>query len=46
MSKSAFDHVKISGITCVVPDNRINIDDELNYFNNDIKLLERNKKIL
>lgn len=46
MSKSTFNHVKISGITAVVPENFINIDDEIEFFNNDPKLLERNKKIL
>ena len=46
MSKSKFNHVKISGITAVVPEHFINIDDEIEFFNNDPKLLERNKKIL
>lgn len=46
MSKSTFNHVIISGITAVVPENSINIDDEIEFFNNDLKLLERNKKIL
>lgn len=46
MSRSQFNHVKISGITAVVPENFINIDDEIEFFNNDVKLLERNKKIL
>ena len=46
MPKSKFNHVKISGITAVVPENAINIDDEIEFFNNDPKLLERNKKIL
>ncbi len=46
MPKSKFNHVKISGMTAVVPENFINIDDEIEFFNNDIKLLERNKKIL
>ena len=46
MPKSKFNHVKISAITAVVPENYINIDDEIEFFNNDVKLLERNKKIL
>ncbi len=46
MAESKFNHVKISGITAVVPETVINIDDELEFFNNDPKLLERNKKIL
>lgn len=46
MSLSSFNNVKISGITAVVPEHFINIDDEIEFFNNDPKLLERNKKIL
>ena len=46
MPKSKFNHVKISAITAVVPEHFINIDDEIEFFNNDEKLLERNKKIL
>ena len=46
MAKSTFRHVRITGITAVVPENVINIDDEIEFFNNDQKLLERNKKIL
>lgn len=46
MGKSKFNHVNITGITAVVPENFINIDDEIEFFNNDRKLLERNKKIL
>ena len=46
MSNAMFKHVKISGLTCVVPENLIHIDDELQFFNNDTKLLERNKNIL
>jgi len=46
MAKSTFRHVRITGITAVVPEKCINIDDEIEFFNNDPKLLERNKKIL
>ena len=46
MARATFKHVKISGITAVVPEKVINIDDEIEFFNNDRKLLERNKKIL
>ncbi len=46
MPRTRFSHVKISGISTVVPEDVINIDDELEFFNNDKKLLERNKKIL
>lgn len=44
--KTKFNNVKISGIIGVVPNSVINIDDEIEFYNNDIKLLERNKKIL
>ncbi len=44
--KTVFEHIKIKGIAGVVPESFINIDDEIEFFNNDIKLLERNKKIL
>ena len=46
MAKSTFNHVRITGITAVVPEKCINIDDEVGFFNNDKALLERNKKIL
>ena len=36
----------MTGITAVVPEKCINIDDEIEFFNNDRALLERNKKIL
>ena len=31
MSKSQFNHVKVSGVTAVVPEHFINIDDELEF---------------
>lgn len=46
MGFSKFSHVKISAIAGVVPEKVINIDDEIEFYNNDPKLLERNKKIL
>ena len=46
MAKSSFRHVQVSGVAAVVPECTINIDDEIEFFNNDPKLLERNKKIL
>lgn len=46
MSGTKFNHVKISGVTAVVPEHIIRIDDELEFFNNDLNHLERNKKIL
>ena len=46
MGNALFRHVRVSGIVADVPEQRINIDDEIAFFNNDPKLLERNKKIL
>lgn len=46
MSNSKFQHVKITGITAVVPEKCINIDDEIEFYDNDPSKLERNKKIL
>ena len=46
MAKSTFRHVRVTGITAVVPERCIDIDDEIGFFNNDRALLERNKKIL
>lgn len=46
MSLSEFKNVKVSGMVCVVPENNINIDDELEFYDNNPKKLERNKKIL
>ena len=46
MAKSIFRHARVTGIAAVVPEKCINIDDEIEFFNNDKALLERNKKIL
>ena len=46
MALSSFKNVKISAIVGVVPEKCINIDDEIAFYKNDVKLLERNKKIL
>ena len=46
MSNSKFTHVKITGIQCIIPPKSLNIDDEIEYYENDPKKLERNKKIL
>lgn len=46
MSNVSFSHVRVVGITTVVPETFVSIDDEIAFFNNDAKLLERNKKIL
>lgn len=46
MPNTAFHHVRILGIAGVLPEKIINIDDEICFYKNDIRLLERNKKIL
>lgn len=46
MTNSKFNNVQISGITIVLPENKISIEDEIHFYKNDLKLLERNKKIL
>ena len=46
MSESAFRHVRVRGISGVVPEQFIDIDDEIAFYRGDAKLLERNKKIL
>lgn len=46
MSKNKFNNAKITGIISVVPENFIDIDDEINFYENDEKILLRNKKIL
>lgn len=46
MTFCKFSNVKISAIQTVIPNNCLNIDNEIDFYNNDIKLLERNKKIL
>ena len=45
MAKSTFKYIRVSGITAVVPENCISIDDEIEFFKNDKALLERNEKI-
>ena len=44
--KTTFSHARVKGVTAVVPEKCINIDDEIEFFNNDRALLDRNKKIL
>lgn len=46
MTFCKFENVKITGIQTIIPNNCINIDNEIQYYNNDEKLLNRNKKIL
>lgn len=46
MSKSSFKHVAVKGYTVVLPENHIDIDDELEYFDNNPKKLARQKKMI
>lgn len=42
----AFNHVAIRGIKTTIPQNYIDIDDELQYFDNNLKKLARAKKMM
>ena len=44
MSFAEFNHVKISGISVVVPAQEINIYDEAQYYNNNIRQIDRMRK--
>lgn len=44
MTVSSFNHVQICAIKTVVPDRFIDIDDELQYFDNNPKKAARAKK--
>lgn len=46
MSLSKFEHVKVSGISVVVPEKEINIYDEAQYYNNSIKKIDRMRKMV
>lgn len=46
MSFSTFSHVKISAISVVVPQNEINIYDEAQYYGNNVKRIDRMRKIV
>ena len=43
---SKFKNVEIKGFITVMPENKINIDDEIQYFDNNEKKLNRAKKII
>lgn len=45
MAICSFNHVRICGVKTVVPEHRINIDDELQFFDNNPKKLARQKKM-
>lgn len=46
MAKSTFRHAKITGLSVVVPDIEKSIDDEAEFFDGSLKMLERAKKVL
>ncbi len=46
MGLSKFKHVKIKGISTVVPEKEINIYDEAQYYGNNIKKIDRMRKIV
>lgn len=46
MSYSKFNHVKVSGISFIMPDIQKNIDDDIAYFSNNENKLKRAKKII
>ena len=46
MSKSHFKHVKIAGMSVVVPEKEINIYDEAEYYGGNIKKIDRMRKMV
>jgi 3-oxoacyl-[acyl-carrier-protein] synthase-3 len=46
MSKTFFNSGKISGISVVVPEKEINIYDEAQYYGNDVKKIDRMRKMV
>ena len=46
MSVSYFARVKVAGMKTVIPEHYIDIDDELQYFDNNPKKLARQKKMI
>lgn len=46
MALSLFKHVKIKGISTVVPTREINIYDEAHYYDNNIKKIDRMRKVV
>lgn len=46
MALSKFEHVKISGISVVVPEKEINIYDEAEYYGGSIKKIDRMRKMV
>lgn len=46
MSRISFKNVDIKAIKTVIPQNKIDIDDEIEFFGNSLKKLDRSKKII
>lgn len=46
MPFNTFSHVKITGISAVVPKHEIRLEDELQYFDGSLKKVERTKKMI
>ena len=46
MPQSKFEHVKVAGLLTVVPQNEICIYDEAQYYNNNVKKIDRMRKIV
>ena len=46
MASVKYNHVRVLGIKTVVPQHRVSIDDELQYFDNNPKRLARQKKMI
>lgn len=46
MTKSVFHHVKVSGISVVVPQKEVHIEEEIQYYNNDIQKVQRIKELV
>lgn len=46
MGYTQFNHVKISGISFIIPDIKKNIDSDIHFFNNNENKLKRAKKII
>ena len=44
MAFFSFDHVKITGLSVVVPPREINIYDEAEYYDNNVKKIDRMRK--
>ena len=46
MAFSSFTHLRIAGISCVVPENEISLSDELEFYGNDPKKIARVTKMI